>query len=68
MSCLPEYMVENEALDSPPALVPGATMRMGPGDYVHIPAHRRHRVAWTDPAQATVWLAVHYDDVGRQAG
>jgi cupin 2 domain-containing protein len=38
----------------------GTTMRMGPGDYVHIPAHRRHRVAWTDPAQATVWLAVHY--------
>jgi cupin 2 domain-containing protein len=30
------------------------------GDYVLIPAHRRHRVAWTDPEQATVWLAVHY--------
>ena len=38
----------------------GATLRMAPGDYVHIPAHRRHRVAWTDPTQATVWLAVHY--------
>jgi len=37
----------------------GTTTRMGPGDYLHIPAHRRHRVAWTDPAQATVWLAVH---------
>jgi cupin 2 domain-containing protein len=35
------------------------TTRMGPGDYLHIPAHRRHRVAWTDPAQSTVWLAVH---------
>jgi len=33
---------------------------MGPGDYLHIPAHRRHRVVWIDPAQATVWLAVHY--------
>jgi cupin 2 domain-containing protein len=31
-----------------------------PGDYVHIPAHRRHRVAWTDPVQKTVWLALHY--------
>jgi cupin 2 domain-containing protein len=31
-----------------------------PGDYVHIPAHARHRVAWTDARQATVWLAVHY--------
>ncbi len=44
----------------------GATTRMGPGDYVHIPAHRRHRVAWTDPAQATVWLAVHYGPGGGQ--
>jgi cupin 2 domain-containing protein len=31
------------------------------GDYVLIPAHRRHRVAWTDPAGETVWLAVHMD-------
>jgi cupin 2 domain-containing protein len=34
--------------------------RMEPGDYVHIAPHRRHRVTWTDPAQATVWLAVHH--------
>ncbi len=33
---------------------------MGPGDYVHIPAHQRHRVEWTDPEQKTVWLALHY--------
>jgi cupin 2 domain-containing protein len=33
---------------------------MGPGDYVHIAAHRRHRVEWTDPEQKTVWLALHY--------
>ena len=37
-----------------------AAIRMEPGDHVHIPAHRRHRVEWTDPAQATVWLAVHH--------
>ena len=36
------------------------TLRMQAGDYVHIPAHGRHRVEWTDPAQPTVWLAVHY--------
>jgi cupin 2 domain-containing protein len=30
------------------------------GDYLLIPPHRRHRVAWTDPEGATVWLAVHY--------
>jgi len=26
---------------------------------VLIPAHRRHRVEWTDARAATVWLAVH---------
>ena len=31
---------------------------LGPGDHVHIAAHRRHRIDWTDPATPTVWLAV----------
>ena len=34
---------------------------LGPGDHLLIPAHRRHRVAWTAPDEVTVWLAVHYD-------
>ena len=38
----------------------GATVSMGPGDFVVIPAHRKHRVEWTDPAADTVWLAAHY--------
>jgi len=33
---------------------------LGPGDRVHIAAHRRHRVAWTDPNVPTVWLAVFH--------
>jgi len=33
---------------------------LGPGDWVHIAAHRRHRVAWTDPEHPTVWLAVFH--------
>jgi cupin 2 domain-containing protein len=33
---------------------------MRPGDHVQIPAHRRHRVAWTDPEQLTVWVAIHF--------
>jgi cupin 2 domain-containing protein len=33
---------------------------MHPGDYVYIPAHRRHRVEWTDRNQKTIWLALHY--------
>ncbi len=31
-----------------------------PGDFIDIPAHKRHRVEWTSPDQPTVWLAVHY--------
>jgi cupin 2 domain-containing protein len=30
------------------------------GDYVMIPAHCRHRVAWTDQRVKSVWLAVHF--------
>jgi cupin 2 domain-containing protein len=30
------------------------------GDHLHIPAHTRHRVEWTDAGEPTVWLAVHY--------
>lgn len=34
--------------------------RLLPGDYVHLPAHCRHRVAWTDPGVSTLWLAVYF--------
>ena len=30
------------------------------GDYLHLPAHLKHRVDWTPPDRETVWLAVHY--------
>lgn len=30
------------------------------GDFVDIAPHRRHRVEWTAPETATVWLAVFY--------
>jgi cupin 2 domain-containing protein len=32
-----------------------------PGDAVLIPAHRRHRVEWTEADEKTVWLALHFD-------
>ncbi|MBN1554766.1 MAG: cupin domain-containing protein [Phycisphaerae bacterium] len=35
-------------------------VELTPGDSLHIPAHKRHRVEWTDPEQDTVWLALHY--------
>lgn len=34
---------------------------MRSGDYVLIPAHCRHRVEWTLPAENTVWLALHFE-------
>lgn len=39
----------------------GEEATLGPGDHLAIPAHCRHRVAWTAPDEDTVWLAVHYD-------
>jgi len=38
-----------------------ATRALGEGDYVFIPAGKRHRVAWTDPQEPTVWLALHFE-------
>lgn len=35
-------------------------VEMKTGSFINIPAHRRHRVEWTDPQQPTIWLAVHY--------
>ncbi len=46
------------------AFAGGREITLTPGDHLLIPAHTRHRVAWTDPAQATVWLAVFYPDGG----
>ena len=36
------------------------TLEMVAGSYINIPAHRKHRVDWTDQMQPTVWLAIHY--------
>jgi cupin 2 domain-containing protein len=38
----------------------GEEVRLQAGDHISIPAHRRHKVSWTDPEQVTVWLAVFY--------
>jgi cupin 2 domain-containing protein len=32
------------------------------GDFVNIPAHKRHRVEWTTPDEPMIWPAVHYGD------
>jgi cupin 2 domain-containing protein len=33
------------------------------GSYLNIPAHKRHRVAWTSPTEKTVWLVILYAGV-----
>ncbi|MEI6557388.1 MAG: cupin domain-containing protein [Rhodospirillaceae bacterium] len=37
-----------------------APRTLGPGDWLLIPAHRRHRVEWTHGTAPTVWLAVFF--------
>ena len=38
----------------------GEDVSLSKGDYLHIPAHQKHRVKWTEPDQKTIWLAIHY--------
>jgi cupin 2 domain-containing protein len=38
----------------------GKQVTLNKGDYLHIPAHDKHKVAWTDPDRLTIWIAVHY--------
>ena len=36
-----------------------AERRLGPGDWLLLPARCRHRVTWTRASPPTVWVAVH---------
>ena len=36
----------------------GETLRLGAGDHVLIPAHRRHRVNYTSRTPPCIWIAV----------
>lgn len=38
----------------------GEDVTLTAGSHLNIPAHRRHRVAWTSPDTHTIWLAVSY--------
>src|ERR1051325_2591529 len=37
-------------------------IEMKPGDFINIPAHKKHRVDWTTPDEPTVWLGVRYGE------
>ena len=40
------------------------TRRLGPGDWLRLPAGCRHRVEWTTADGPTVWLALHHQAEG----
>jgi len=42
----------------------GSEVDLHPGDYLHLPAHCRHRVEFTSTDPPCVWLAVHYPAQG----
>ena len=35
-------------------------VRLNAGDYINIPAFKKHKVSWTLPNAETIWLAIHY--------
>ncbi|MDB2562606.1 cupin domain-containing protein [Sulfurimonas sp.] len=35
-------------------------INLNSGDYIHIPANKKHKVSWTSSTEQTVWLAVHF--------
>lgn len=37
----------------------GAATNLTPGDYLLIPAHRKHRVEYTSSEPPCIWLAIH---------
>ena len=43
---------------------PDRLMDLSVGDHLHLPPHQRHRVERTDPAPGTLWLALHWHDLG----
>lgn len=34
--------------------------KLSPGDYLIIPAHKKHRVKWTSDKEDTIWLTIHF--------
>ena len=55
---------KTQAPERPTAPPPAPTRRAptGPsaGSGSEAPAHKKHRVEWTNPEEPTIWLAVYY--------
>jgi len=37
-----------------------SSIKLKAGDFINIPAHKKHKVEWTTPDTETIWLAIHY--------
>lgn len=40
----------------------GKLEKLSAGDYIHLPAHKKHRVAYTSQDPPCIWLAVYFAD------
>lgn len=40
----------------------GQEVNLEEGDYLHIPAHKKHRVTYTQENPPCIWLAVHWKE------
>ncbi len=38
----------------------GTEKKLEQGDFLNIPKRKKHKVAWTDPNNVTLWLAIFY--------
>ncbi len=38
----------------------GTKTNLKPGDYLIIPAHKKHRVEFTGPVEKSIWLTIYY--------
>lgn len=38
----------------------GKEIHLKVGNHINIPAHKKHKVRWTNPKTETIWLAIHY--------
>jgi len=63
----PDFWYDQEESEFVLLVQGGARLRFGDGvvemkggDWIHIPAHKKHRVEWTSPDEKTIWLAVFY--------
>ena len=44
----------------------GSIIKLHKGDYIFIPAHKKHRVSYTSTTPPCIWLAIHFLNLNLQ--